>query len=271
MVKSVAVAEDRSIQQSKLATCCLSFFEAEGVKAGSDPALLEFGCGHGELLSQFEDAGLHRCSGFEVASLKQSEDSFAAQKQFENIKLLRLPMIGNIPLDSYVLPFESEQFDLVVSNVVFEHVMDYETVARELSRVTAPGGVHVHLFPGPWRILESHTNLPFGGALKSLWYLRLYVMASRYYRENWAHAHEGLSNRQRAERLRFYLTKSCNYPGRGKIRKAFSPYFTSVSFEEANFFSHWPGGLAKVAKVMRFPPAEYLHSVFRSRVLVLRK
>lgn len=271
MVKSVAVAEDRSEQQRRLVTCCLRFFESEGIAIGSDPRLLEFGCGHGELLRQFADAGIHRCLGFEVANLKQSPRAFEAQKVFENIRLLRLPMIGNVPLERYSLPFENEQFDLVVSNVVFEHVMNYETVARELSRITAPGGVQVHLFPGPWRLLESHTNLPFGGALHAIWYLRLYVMASGYYRRNWASGHAGLSNRQRAERMHFYLTKSCNYPGRRKIRKTFAPYFTRVSFEEANFFSHWPGGLAKAARVMRIPPMEFLHSVLRSRVLVLRK
>jgi SAM-dependent methyltransferase len=248
MVKSTAVAEDRSVQQSKFVTCCLRFFESEGLGIESGPTLLEFGCGHGELLAQFDAAGLHRCFGFEVASLKQSPEEFNAQRKFENIKLLQLPMTGNIPLENYALPFENEEFNLVVSNVVFEHVMNYETVARELSRTTAPGGVQVHLFPGPLRLLEAHTNLPFGGA-----------------------PHTGLSNRQRAERMRFYLTKSCNYPSRRKIKKTFSPYFTSVSFEEANFFSHWPGGLAKVAKIMRIPPAEYLHSVLRSRVLVLRK
>ncbi|NNE83119.1 MAG: class I SAM-dependent methyltransferase [Alphaproteobacteria bacterium] len=271
MVKATAVAEDRSVQQSKFVTCCLRFFESEGLGLESDPKLLEFGCGHGELLAQFDAAGLHQCFGFEVAGLKQSPEAFNAQKKFENIKLLRLPMIGNIPLEQYALPFESEEFNLVVSNVVFEHVMNYETVARELSRTTAPGGVQVHLFPGPLRPLEGHTNLPFGGALHSLWYLRLYVLVSPYYRRHWAPAHAGLSNRQRAERMRFYLTKSCNYPSRRKIKKIFSPYFTSVSFEEANFFSHWPGGLAKVAKVMRIPPAEYLHNVLRLRVLVLRK
>ena len=271
MVKSVAVAEDRSVQQSKLATCCLRFFEAEGIAIEPGPRLLEFGCGHGELLAQFEAAGLRQCAGFEVASLEQSVDAFNAQKEFENIKLLRLPMTGNLPLERYVLPFENEQFDVVVSNAVFEHVMNYETVARELSRVTAPGGIHVHLFPGPWRILESHTNLLFGGAFHPLWYLRLYVLASPHYRRHWARGHTGLSNRQRAERMHFYLTKSCNYPGRRKIRKIFAPHFTQVSFEEANFFSHWPGGLAKAAKIMRIPPLEFLHSVLRSRVLVLRK
>jgi SAM-dependent methyltransferase len=271
MVKSLAVAEDRSEQHRKLATCCLRFFEAEGIDVGSGPALLEFGCGHGELLRQFEDVGLQRCSGFEVANLKQSPEAFEAQKVFPDIELLRLPMIGNVPLENYSLPFETERFDMVVSNVVFEHVMNYETVARELSRITAPGGIQVHLFPGPWRLLESHTDLPFGGALHPIWYLRLYVALSPSYRRRWAKGHSGLSVGERAARMHFYLTKSCNYPGRRQIKKIFDPYFTRVSFEEANFFAHWPGGLAKVAKVMRIPPMAYLHSVLRSRVLVLRK
>jgi SAM-dependent methyltransferase len=42
------------------------------------------------------------------------------------------------------LPVESNSFDMVFSNAVLEHLVDHSAAARELYRVTAPGGWNFH-------------------------------------------------------------------------------------------------------------------------------
>jgi SAM-dependent methyltransferase len=48
------------------------------------------------------------------------------------------------------LPYEDDRFDLVVSRYVFEHLPDPEWAARELLRVTKPGGWICALTPNKW-------------------------------------------------------------------------------------------------------------------------
>ncbi len=43
--------------------------------------------------------------------------------------------------NTFTLPFRSETFDKVICSEVMEHVHDYRAAARELSRVTKPGGL----------------------------------------------------------------------------------------------------------------------------------
>jgi SAM-dependent methyltransferase len=52
------------------------------------------------------------------------------------------------PVEARVLHFDS--FDLVICNHVLEHVPDDRAAARELARVTAPGGQAVISVPGDW-------------------------------------------------------------------------------------------------------------------------
>lgn len=48
------------------------------------------------------------------------------------------------------LPYEDDRFDLVVSRYVFEHLDDPEWAARELLRVTKPGGWICVMTPNKW-------------------------------------------------------------------------------------------------------------------------
>lgn len=48
------------------------------------------------------------------------------------------------------LPYEDERFDIVVSRYVFEHIDDPAWAARELLRITKPGGWICALTPNKW-------------------------------------------------------------------------------------------------------------------------
>ncbi|WP_420873453.1 class I SAM-dependent methyltransferase [Mycolicibacterium neoaurum] len=59
-----------------------------------------------------------------------------------------------------VYPFDDSWFDIVHSNQVIEHVNDLDLFAREVSRVTRPGGTGVHIFPAKWEPVEGHMLIP---------------------------------------------------------------------------------------------------------------
>lgn len=50
---------------------------------------------------------------------------------------------------------------MVLSNQVFEHVLDMEAVLTEIERVLKPGGIAINIFPdrSVWR--EGHCGIPF--------------------------------------------------------------------------------------------------------------
>ena len=52
--------------------------------------------------------------------------------------------------DIQALTLADDAFDLVICNHVLEHVPDDRAAARELARVTAPGGQAVISVPGDW-------------------------------------------------------------------------------------------------------------------------
>ena len=54
------------------------------------------------------------------------------------------------------LPFPTDQFDLVLSNEVIEHVTDDGQYAAEMVRVTRPGGRMLIFCPNRWYPVEQH-------------------------------------------------------------------------------------------------------------------
>jgi len=57
------------------------------------------------------------------------------------------------------LPYEDEEFDLIVSRYVFEHVSDPEWAARELLRVLKPGGWICAVTPNKWGYVALASRL----------------------------------------------------------------------------------------------------------------
>ncbi|HEV7269657.1 class I SAM-dependent methyltransferase [Pseudoxanthomonas sp.] len=64
--------------------------------------------------------------------------------------------------DGQRLPFDDDEFDLIVSNHVIEHVGsrgDQEVHLRELARVLKPDGVIYLAAPSKWQFIEPHFRL----------------------------------------------------------------------------------------------------------------
>jgi SAM-dependent methyltransferase len=121
------------------------------------------------------------------------------------------PLAGRVHLVSpqgYRLPFPDGFFDFCFSDQVFEHVVDYVAVFREIGRVLKPGSISLHRFPGPNRLIEGHTQLPVPLLCRSGTYLALWAVAGRRAPHqagfNW---HRTVLDNRRMMSQTFYPTK----------------------------------------------------------------
>jgi SAM-dependent methyltransferase len=59
------------------------------------------------------------------------------------------------------LPYKDEQFDIVITNHVLEHVPDQEKHFSEMARVLKKGGIIYLASPNKWWLTDPHYKLPF--------------------------------------------------------------------------------------------------------------
>ena len=142
--------------------------------------ILDFGCGSGDLVYQYHDAGFDTY-GFEIRPA-------VAYRRPEDEKWFRFAMTGkpaNIPefevnQSSYRIPFEDGFFDFVFSTETLEHVQDHDVAFAEIGRVLRPGGVSIHTFPSRYMPIEPHMRVPLGGAIQSYyWFLFWAILGLR--------------------------------------------------------------------------------------------
>ena len=88
--------------------------------------LLDFGCGAGQIVSRAREVG-YAAEGVDTYAGGWGE-AMAAGLQLEGVK--------HIP-PSAPLPFEKGRFQVVISNMVLEHVRELGPVAAEVSRITS--------------------------------------------------------------------------------------------------------------------------------------
>lgn len=116
--------------------------------------ILDWGCGMGKEVLRLRDNG-YTAFGVEI-----------------NEKLIKknLPFFINRGYNSSILQavsednktnFPDEYFDIILSNQVFEHIEDMESVLAEMKRITKKNGVGYHRFPAHKKIKEVHLRMPF--------------------------------------------------------------------------------------------------------------
>jgi SAM-dependent methyltransferase len=114
-----------------------------------DGQVLDYGCGAGQIVGLLRARGVKAfgCDVFYEGG-DYSDDIPADLKPF-------------IQRMNPRIPFEDGQFNVVLSNFVFEHVPDIRFALSEIKRVLKPGGLALSVFPdrGVWR--EGHCGLPF--------------------------------------------------------------------------------------------------------------
>ena len=124
--------------------------------AGRDlpsPSILDAGCGDGALLALIGATLPGRRFGFDSPDyLLKSSDSIGSRAGGG------ADIRATEPDGAW--PFGDEELDVVVSNQVGEHVVDFETFCSEHARVLKPGGFGVHAFPLRHMLVEPHMHLP---------------------------------------------------------------------------------------------------------------
>lgn len=118
----------------------------------SAPRVLDFGCGTAGLVALAREAGL---DAWGVDTYGNDEGDF------QRVSAQLLPYVRRI--DGGRVPFPDGMFNVVVANMVFEHVAPQQVpgVLAEIRRVLEPGGVLVAAFPVHETWFEGHLRLYF--------------------------------------------------------------------------------------------------------------
>jgi ubiquinone/menaquinone biosynthesis C-methylase UbiE len=220
------------------------------LKPGS--LIMDFGCGNGKLVKELNDHG-YKAYGCDIKPNTE-------EKVDQNAGTFR-----TIKFDPYILPFEDNSFDLIVSYTVFEHVQNYSEAISELARVLKPDGFCLHIFPSRYNPNETHIFVPFSTMIHSYWWL--YIWAALGIRNEFQ---AGLSVKEKATDNYNYLKENTNYLSKNRIRKHFKQYFKEVMFCEKQFlkFSRRARSLYTLTNIIPFIPSIY--SAFRGRVILTK-
>jgi 2-polyprenyl-3-methyl-5-hydroxy-6-metoxy-1,4-benzoquinol methylase len=114
--------------------------------------ILDWGCGRGRSVAKLRE------DGFNVYGVDIDEAAMLNGYQlFEQRGLNPCELLLEINKTSQ---FQDSFFHFIFSEQVFEHVKNIHAVFAELSRLTKPGGVGIHCFPGSRAIFEEHIHMP---------------------------------------------------------------------------------------------------------------
>jgi SAM-dependent methyltransferase len=146
--------------------------------SGRSLAVLDIGCGDGELLRLLHRDG-HQVYGYDLG--QRRADAMAALASFLPDVETRVLFTEN----ERTIPFPSQMFDVVYSNQVLEHVKYLDALIRESARVLKPGGVHIALFPYVTYPFEGHVHTPFvhwipPGSFRARYLAFFYVLRGYY-------------------------------------------------------------------------------------------
>jgi SAM-dependent methyltransferase len=210
-----------------------------GVAVDRNTRILDLGCGAGRLVEAARGLGYQ----FYGAGVNMHDAHHEA-----NSALIEQGVLRPIRMEPYRIPYDDEFFDAIISDMVFEHVMDYPTTLRETRRILKPGGAFLHLFPSRYQLIEPHVFVPLGTMLRTRWWLKVWALAG--IRNEFQ---KKLSAAEAAEANYRYLNTCTNYLPRRELVRNFSRYFTDVRFAEDAFLKNSRRG-RKIYQVARWVP-----------------
>lgn len=120
----------------------------------SDVKILDWGCGRGRVVAILKLMGFN-IFGVEIDPLviKQSEELFNNNGWDHNTSI---QLIGKNNRTLFADGF----FDIIISDQVFEHVAELDSLLQELSRIIKPNGIQFHRFPAKYIVKEPHLHMP---------------------------------------------------------------------------------------------------------------
>lgn len=204
----------------------LLYFLETKIKINKTIRILDYGCGSGEVVEEGQKRGLNI---FGVDIFYQDGN----RKQDVKDKGLFGTFVREIK-DNYI-DFPDQYFDVVINNMVFEHIEDLHHVLREINRVMKPGGIILSLFPTKDCLREGHCGIPFLHLFphKSrwrfyyAWFLRSIGLGK--YKKNHSSAKDW------ANHWCTYLDQYTHYRSKREIIEIFGTYFRDIKFIEEDY------------------------------------
>lgn len=238
-------------RESALCEIQIQTVEALGFRFTPDCKVLDYGCGDGRLVSSYRQRGV-QAYGCDV-ELSDAPDCRDLEER---------GWVARMTLEPLAVPFSDQMFDLVTSNMVFEHVRDYEAAFAELRRVLKPGGMTVHVFAARYSPLEQHSFVPLAGIFQSYWWLYLWALLG--IRNPYQ---VGCTGGQTARRNYRFLHGQTHYPTKRQIRKWAARYFERIMFREDVYLRFTPRG-RRLGRMADSRLLAWLYGATRARVLV---
>lgn len=205
---------------------------------GTELRVLDFGCGAGQIVTRLRLNGVNAfgCDVF----YEGGDFSSKVDGELFGTAIKRMDENGAIP-------FEDASFDLILSNMVMEHVVDLNAALAEIERVCKPGGMVLSLFPdkGVWR--EGHCGIAFlhwfpkGSKLRVVYAAGVRLLGFGY--------HKGDKSAWRWSRdFCDWLDKWTSYRTREEIVAAYGLHLIDWEDIEVKWLSHRFGKWSKVAE-----------------------
>jgi SAM-dependent methyltransferase len=230
--------------------------EQQGRPLAKTARVLDFGAGAGRHVAEFRNAGY---DAWGVDQHFESHSEGSATEEF----------LSRVSPPDYRLPFPDNDFDLVYSTSVMEHVLDPGQALEEIARVLRPDGISIHVFPSRWRLIEPHMFIPFGGRFQSFMILSLWARLG--IRNNFQ---RGLSATDVALANVQYCKTGLSYPTVVEWHLRAERLFETVSWAEKDFINastHISRVSRSFAPAASLPIVERLYRGLHTRVLVLGK
>ena len=189
--------------------------------------VLDFGCGSGELVRLLLGDGYDAYGAdvyYEGKYHKPQEDLF-------NRRVFKMAP-NNIP-------FENEYFDVIITNMVFEHVENLSLVLSEIARVCNRGGMVISVFRLKNTWYEGHAGVYF-----LHWFKQGSKLQKKYY-QLYNSLMGAKTKLERKEQINF-LEKWTHYRSLSEVKVCFKKVnFENLKFIESFFFdfkvgSKWP-------------------------------
>lgn len=217
--------------------------------------ILEVGCGSGDFVYEM------RAKGFEIYGADLKSYGYRVRDDV----LVYFRPIRELP---YRLDFDSQQFDFVFTNQVFEHVKNKSALFSEISRVLKTQGVSINVFPSKYRLIEPHIKVPLAGVFQSIQYLNAWAILGLR-----TSAQVGLPWRVVSAQNKNLLLEKIDYQSPRSIINAASRYFERVDFFAANRLdlghgraSRYLGGLNR-----RFKFANKIYGLLHTHIVCCYK
>jgi ubiquinone/menaquinone biosynthesis C-methylase UbiE len=227
-------------------------FKDLGHELSKDSLIMDFGCGNGENVQLFREAGFN-AFGCDINFIDNSSKTTRNLIDDSIIKL--------IDTANYTLPFKDNTFDYIYSNSVFEHVQDYPSAISELFRILKPSGFCMHVFVSRYTLIEPHVKVPMATIIRN--YYWLYFWATIGIRNIFQN---GLTANETAKHNLNYLNSKTKYSSEKIIIKHFKASFENVSFIEDVLMKYSNRKyLPVLAKIFPFLPL--LFRTFVSRIV----